>query len=49
MSIKTDVIKSRRWVDQQVVVDDGIIASGNSGDLDAFVGKIVEEVEAGMH
>ncbi len=35
------------WVDQEVVVDDGIITSRKPEDLDAFVRKIIEEVEKG--
>ena len=38
-----------KWVDQQVVVDDGIITSRKPEDLDAFVSKIIEEIEEGRH
>ena len=49
-SIKTDVKNAgANWMDQPVVCDKGIITSRNPDDLDAFVGKIVEEIEEGSH
>ena len=49
-SIKTDVKNAgATWVDEEVVVDDGIVTSRAPKDLDAFVGKIVEEVQEGRH
>ncbi|MEY8841794.1 type 1 glutamine amidotransferase domain-containing protein [Cribrihabitans sp. XS_ASV171] len=49
-SIATDVKNAgAKWKDHEVVVDQAIITSRNPGDLDAFVGKIVEEIEEGPH
>ncbi len=49
-SIKTDVKNAGgQWLDEEVVVDQGIITSRSPDDLDAFVDKIVEEIEEGNH
>jgi protease I len=49
-SIRTDVVNAGgRWVDREVVTDKGLITSRNPGDLDAFVGKIIEEIREGRH
>jgi protease I len=37
------------WVDEKVVVDNGVITSRNPGDLEAFSDKIAEEVAEGRH
>jgi protease I len=49
-SIKTDVKNAgAQWEDSAVVVDQGIITSRNPGDLEAFSGKIIEEIAEGRH
>ena len=49
-SIKTDVMNAgAKWEDSQVVTDEGVITSRNPGDLEAFCGKIIEEVKEGRH
>ncbi|MBT1003765.1 type 1 glutamine amidotransferase [Paenarthrobacter sp. DKR-5] len=37
------------WVDEEVVVDQGLVSSRNPDDLPAFNAKIVEEVAEGKH
>ena len=45
-SVKTDIENAGGdWIDEEVVVDDNIITSRSPKDLDAFVGKIIEELE----
>jgi protease I len=49
-SIRKDVENAgAKWVDEEVVVDNGIITSRNPGDLPAFVKKIIEEIQEGKH
>jgi protease I len=37
------------WVDEEVVVDQGLVTSRKPDDLDAFISKTVEEVGEGVH
>ena len=49
-SIKTDIRNAGgTWVDQEVVVDQGLVTSRNPDDLPAFNRKLVEEVAEGRH
>ena len=49
-SVRTDLKNAGAdWVDQEVVVDQGLITSRNPGDLEAFSAKIIEEIGEGRH
>lgn len=49
-SIKTDLINAgAHWVDEQVVVDKGLITSRSPKDLAAFNKKVIEEIREGEH
>ncbi|MGV6874169.1 type 1 glutamine amidotransferase domain-containing protein [Pseudochelatococcus sp. B33] len=49
-SIRTDLVNAGAdWVDEEVVVDQGLVTSRTPDDLPAFVGKVVEEVAEGRH
>jgi len=49
-SIKTDLVNAGAdWVDQEVVVDNGLVTSRKPDDLPAFNAKIVEEFAEGRH
>ena len=49
-SIKTDIRNAGgNWVDEEVVVDRGLVSSRKPDDLPAFSAKIVEEFAEGIH
>jgi deglycase len=37
------------WVDEQVVVDHGLVTSRKPGDIPAFNRKLIEEIGEGIH
>jgi protease I len=49
-SIRTDLKNAgANWVDQEVVVDQGLVTSRKPDDLPAFNRKVVEEIAEGQH
>ena len=49
-SLRTDLVNAgARWVDEEVVVDEGLVSSRKPDDLPAFCAKVVEEVAEGRH
>lgn len=49
-SIRKDLINAgAQWVDEEVVVDNGLVTSRTPEDLHAFNAKLVEEVSEGLH
>ncbi|HEY9380728.1 MAG TPA: type 1 glutamine amidotransferase domain-containing protein [Burkholderiales bacterium] len=44
-SLKTDLVNAgAKWVDQEVVVDNGLVSSRKPADLPAFNNKLIEEI-----
>jgi len=49
-SIRSDLRNAgAHWVDEEVVVDNGLVSSRTPDDLDAFCSKLVEEIGEGAH
>ena len=49
-SLQTDIVNAGgEWVDEEVVVDEGLVSSRNPDDLPAFCAKLVEELAEGKH
>ena len=49
-SLKTDLTNAgARWVDQEVVVDQGVVSSRRPDDLPAFIRRMIEEFREGRH
>lgn len=49
-SLQTDIRNAGgTWVDEEVVVDEGLVSSRNPDDLPAFCAKLVEEFAEGAH
>ncbi|MFZ6051491.1 type 1 glutamine amidotransferase domain-containing protein [Halocola ammonii] len=49
-SIKTDLKNAgARWVDKEVVVDEGLTTSRSPEDMEAFCNKMLEEFAEGVH
>jgi protease I len=49
-SLHTDIRNAGgNWIDEEVVVDSGLVTSRKPDDLPAFCSKIVEEFAEGVH
>lgn len=49
-SVKQDLINAgAQWVDEEVVVDAGLVTSRTPDDLPAFNKKLIEEIKEGKH
>lgn len=49
-TVKVDLVNAgAHWVDEEVVVDNGLVTSRTPADLPAFNKKLVEEINEGSH
>ncbi|RFZ81601.1 type 1 glutamine amidotransferase [Mucilaginibacter terrenus] len=49
-SLQTDLVNAGvNWVDEEVVVDNGLVTSRTPADLEAFNRKTIEEIGEGVH
>ncbi|HLB32773.1 MAG TPA: DJ-1/PfpI family protein [Chthoniobacterales bacterium] len=49
-SIQTDIRNAGGiWVDEEVIVDNGLVTSRKPADLPAFNKKMIEEIGEGLH
>jgi protease I len=49
-TLRTDLVNAgAEWVDEEVVVDAGLVTSRNPDDIPAFTRKLIEEIEEGRH
>lgn len=49
-SLQTDIRNAGGdWVDEEVVVDQGLVSSRKPDDLPAFIAKVIEEIAEGEH
>jgi protease I len=49
-SLRTDLTNAgAKWVDQQVVTDEGLVSSRKPADIPAFSQKLIEEIREGQH
>ncbi len=49
-SIRTDLENAgAEWVDEEVIVDNGLVTSRKPDDIPAFVKKAIEEISEGVH